>query len=154
MATFIQANLNRSRAAQDLMLQHVAEIGVDLCAISESARFPDSYRWYSSLNGLAAIYISDRNMTPNTSLISRNANFVAISFNDLYIVSAYISPNVSLADYSAFLDDLTEFCVQWSRDLIIYGDFNAHATLWGSPSTDSRGHLVEEWAELPGSILG
>lgn len=128
------------------MLQHVAELGVDLCAISEPAHFPDSYRWYSSLNDLAAIYISDRNTTPNTSLICRNANFVAISFNDLYIVSVYISPNVSLVDYSAFLDDLTDFCVQWSRNLIICGDFNAHAISWGSPSTDSRGHLVEEWA--------
>lgn len=146
MASFIQANLNRNREAQDLMFQQAAELGVDLCVISEPARSQDSYRWHSSLNGLAAVYVNDRNTTPVISLIFRNENFVVISFNDLYIVSAYISPNAPIAAYSLFLDDLTDICAQRSRDLIVCGDFNAHAISWGSPSTDSRGHLVEEWA--------
>lgn len=125
MATFIQANLNRSREVQDLMLQ--VELGVDLCVISEPARLPDTHQWFSSSNGLAAIHINDRNTTPSVSLTFRNENFVAITFNDLNIVSVYISPNVTFTDYSAFLDDLTDFCAQRSENVVVCGDFNAHA---------------------------
>lgn len=44
------------------------------------------------------------------------------------------------------MDDLTDFCALRSEKVIVCGDFNAHAVSWGSPSTDPRGHLVEEWA--------
>lgn len=73
-------------------------------------------------------------------------NFVAISFNNLHVVSVYISPNVTFNDFSAFIDDLTDFCALYSDKMIVCGDFNAHAISWRSPSTDPRGRLVEEWA--------
>lgn len=141
MATFIQANLNRSREAQDLMLQHAIELRASLCVVSEPARLPVTQQWYLSLNGLAAIYINDRDTISSVNLISKSDNFVVIRYNDLHIISVYISPNVSIAEYSAFLDDLTSVCVQLTRSVVIGGDFNAHAVSWGSPSTDSR-HLV------------
>lgn len=46
-----------------------------------------------SLNGLAAIYINDRDTIHNVNLISRNRNFMVVRYNDLYIASVYISPN-------------------------------------------------------------
>lgn len=55
MATFIQANLNRSREAQDLMLQHAIELRINLCVVSEPARLPAIPQWYLSLNDLVAI---------------------------------------------------------------------------------------------------
>lgn len=68
MATFIQANLNRSREAQDLMLQHAVELDVDLCVVSELAGLPDTHQWFSSSKGLlAVIHINDRDTTPNVS---------------------------------------------------------------------------------------
>lgn len=92
MAIFIQANLNRSREAQDLMLQHAVELGTDLCVISEPARPPDTHQWFLSSNCLAAIYINDnRDTTPSVRLTFRNANFVAISFNDLHVVSVHLA---------------------------------------------------------------
>lgn len=45
MTKVIQANLNRAREAQDLMLQHAVELGADLCIISEPARAPVSQRY-------------------------------------------------------------------------------------------------------------
>lgn len=146
MATFIQANLNRSREAQDLMLQHAVELGADLCAISEPARPPESHQWFLSLSGLAAIYLRDSDTTPNVRLTFRSANFVAIRHNDLYVASVYISPNATFNEFSVFIDDLTDFCALHPEKVIVCGDFNAHAISWGSPSTDPRGHLVEEWA--------
>lgn len=71
---------------------------------------------------------------------------MVIRYNDLYIVSIYISSNISIAEYSAFLDDFTSVCTRLTGSAVICGDFNAHVVSWGSPSTDSRGHLVEEWA--------
>lgn len=90
MATFIQVNLNRSRQAQDLMLQHAVETGADLCVVSEPARLPTTQQWHLSLNGLAAIFINDRDTIPRVDLVCKNINFVVIKYNDLFVVSVYI----------------------------------------------------------------
>lgn len=64
---------------------------------------------------------------------------------DIRIVSCYVSPNVDNDSYSRFLDSLDRMIDADSLPLIIAWDFNAHSILWGSPVTDGRGELVEEW---------
>lgn len=60
----------------------------------------------------------------------------------LYI---YISPNVGLMEYNAFLDELNGTLGSQMDKVIICGDFNAKACLWGSNSTDGKGFLLSSW---------
>lgn len=134
MAIFIQANLNRSREAQDLLLQHATELRADLCVISEPARTPQSQQWFLSSNSLAAIYIRDRDRTPCVRLAVKSVNFVVIVYNDLHVVSAYISPNVTFNDFSVFIDDLTDICVSLPGKVIVCGE-----CMWALKSTRYHG---------------
>lgn len=72
---------------------------------------------------------------------------VAASMNNVLLISCYVSPNVSLIEYRAFLDELTEIITgAQNRLIILAGDFNAHSLHWGSPSTSPKGELLETWA--------
>uniref|UniRef100_A0A1B0DHH3 Endonuclease/exonuclease/phosphatase domain-containing protein n=1 Tax=Phlebotomus papatasi TaxID=29031 RepID=A0A1B0DHH3_PHLPP len=39
------------------------------------------------------------------------------------------------------------------RNILVGGDFNAHAELWGSNTTNSRGRSVQGWIEENGLIV-
>lgn len=67
------------------------------------------------------------------------------------MIACYCSPNVKLSSFLEFLDEME--IVIGNRDLmtevhdsiLICGDFNAKATLWGSPFTDRRGEILRDW---------
>lgn len=61
-------------------------------------------------------------------------------------VSVYISSNLGLPDFNAVLDELSGALSNRVDKLIIGGDFNSKASLWGSRQTNSRGRLFVEWA--------
>jgi len=48
-----QINLNRSWAAQDLFVQHMAEHQIDVASVAEPVSVPRNSRWISSANGLS-----------------------------------------------------------------------------------------------------
>ena len=147
MTTFIQVNLNKNRAAQDLLIHHAGELGAAVCVVSEPARTPSSQQWFFSNNGLAAIYINTRVALYPASLVAKGQNSVSVRYGDIHIVSCYVSPNLDYGGFSDFLDELTNLHTTFiSNKALICGDFNAHSRLWGSPTTDRRGDLVEEWA--------
>lgn len=54
--TILQCDLARSWDAQHLLAKHLEELQVNICLISEPRNVPDSPRWFSSDNGLAAIH--------------------------------------------------------------------------------------------------
>lgn len=67
------------------------------------------------------------------------------------ICSCYFSPNHSPHRFSNELQVLES--ALWSistlaDQLLIAGDFNAKATLWGAPRNDSRGNLLLDFANL------
>lgn len=69
-------------------------------------------------------------------------NSVNISLNSLEIVisNLYLPPNCNINNL--MLDD-----IKTHENHLIVGDFNAKNVLWGSPGTDPRGRLVEEFLE-------
>lgn len=71
---------------------------------------------------------------------------MAIKFGNVNIISCYISPNVSLADFENCLEDISGCARILSGQLLIGGDFNAHTTYWGCPNTNRRGASLERWA--------
>jgi len=64
----IQANINRSRSALDLLLQQAKELRVGLLAISEPNNVPDVPNWFSSLDRSAAVFVDSSfiKLTSNT----------------------------------------------------------------------------------------
>lgn len=147
MANILQAHLNRAWRAQDLMLQTVAENDAIMCLVSEPARIPDSPRWYGSGNGLAAVYIGRAAPLGLVSLHKRGVRYVAVSARKILFISCYVSPNVGLPEYRAFLDELSDVIINARNfNILLAGDFNAHSLLWGSGSTSLKGELLGNWA--------
>lgn len=147
MANLLQINLNRTWRAQDIMAQTVAECNAVACLVSEPAGVPDSPRWFSSVNGLAAVYAGGAAVPSLLSLYRRGNMCVAVNMNNVLLISCYISPNCNLAEYRIFLDELTDILSSArNRQVLLAGDFNAHSPHWGSSFTSSKGELLENWA--------
>lgn len=140
----LQCNLNRSWGAYDLLKQYVSEENIGLVIISEPPRgIGMSNTWLASDDGLAAIlWRAGCTQGYICRLRYRKRNIIATDFGDMAIISCYISPNVRIASFYKFLQDL-ESCVSnfSGRGVIIAGDFNA--ALWGASRTDRRGELLE-----------
>ncbi|XP_071652524.1 uncharacterized protein [Temnothorax longispinosus] len=114
--------------------------------MSEPARTPSSQQWFRSDNGLAAFFINGRAALHPAVLIAKGHSIVVIRYGNIYIASCYVSPNVDYNGYAGFLDELTTLCSGiLNKHLLICGDFNAHARLWGSRRRDFKGDLLEDW---------
>ncbi|XP_046977643.1 uncharacterized protein LOC124543463 [Vanessa cardui] len=127
----LQANLNHSARAQDLLVQSMAEwqIGVGVISIVAPA-----------IPGAPAI---DR--------VAKGRGCVAAVVNGTAFVAVYASPNRSLAEFEQLLVEVGALVGQCSPSpVIVAGDFNAKSTAWGSPATDARGEVLEEWAVSSG----
>jgi len=60
---FLQVNLNRHWAAQNLLMQSVHELNINIVCVSEPASAPRFSPWWAvSFDGLAAIYCKTRNL--------------------------------------------------------------------------------------------
>lgn len=63
------------------------------------------------------------------------------------VVAVHASPSIGLTEYAVFLDG-HEACAMRlrARSSLAFGDFNAHATAWGSRRTNGKGRVVLECA--------
>ncbi|KMQ88118.1 reverse transcriptase [Lasius niger] len=71
---------------------------------------------------------------------------VAVRCGNIQLISCYISPNVPIEEYFEFLNELGDIVQSLNGRRKICGDYNAKSALWGSPNTDRRGALFQEWA--------
>lgn len=62
------------------------------------------------------------------------------------LVSIYISPRISLREFSGILDDISTTLAQRVDRIIIGGDFNAKSNLWSAGTTDSKELVLVKWA--------
>lgn len=95
-------------------------------------------------SGGIAIYI--KSYIPNTTInIQSEIEVLAVQVNlkeKLTICNIYL-PNQKKFSSS----DIDEIIQQLPTPYIIFGDFNAHSSLWGSVKTDSRGKEIEKLLE-------
>lgn len=82
-----------------------------------------------------------------TSEIQLNTNLeaIAVSVNchtKINICNIYLAPNREI-NY----DEITDLLGQIPSPRIILGDFNAYNTIWGSPTTNKRGSILEKLIE-------
>lgn len=144
MATFLQINTNRCREAQDLALHTMTEKGADVLCVSEPNRIPSQPGWVGSTDSKCALYLHQDTEVMRTGA---GAGFAWAELRSLRIYSCYITPNCQIEDFLDFLNLLEYSIRSASGEVIISGDFNAHAQVWGSSGTNRRGEALLEMAE-------
>lgn len=141
---FLQINMQRSRAAQDLALQTARERGIDVLFFSEQYKKPDpSNSWFQDASARAGILVCNPAMTVS-KFLEADMGFVWVEIADLRLYSCYFSPNDPFPIFADQVDALESSIRQSNLDAIITGDFNAKSPEWGETRLDKRGKLVCE----------
>jgi len=142
----LQINLNHHWAAQNLMVQNVAERDFSIACVSEPLSVPRTPHWFASRNGTAAIYVGNKDTLRKCVLKETGRNFIMIKCEQFYILSIYLSPNESDVSFYDSLDKLCAIIRDTGGNCVVVGDFNCKSIWWGSPGTDWRGRALERWA--------
>jgi endonuclease/exonuclease/phosphatase family metal-dependent hydrolase len=115
--------------------------------VAEPYRVPDAPRGAGDLENSVAVFWTGNEESPPCSAIERGRGFVAVRLGDMAVVAVYVSPKNGQAEYASFPDELAACVMRLrGRPCLVLGDFNAHATAWGSRRTNKRGREVTAWA--------
>lgn len=149
---FLQTNTNHCAAAQNLLVQAMAEWLVDVAVVAEPYSVPG--HWLGDRDGLVAMAMRSSSDSPPLSLLERGPGYVAAACGELALVGVYFSPNRPLQDFEDFLGVLSTVVGRaGSRQVCVLGDFNAKSVMWGNPLSNARGTAVELWAASTGLSL-
>ncbi|XP_011169352.1 uncharacterized protein LOC105202488 [Solenopsis invicta] len=142
----LQTNLIHARAAQDILLQCLAERGGGLAIAADPYRIPDDHpNWAGDTLGRVAIVSQHARDAPPMLLVESGESFVLVEWGPIDVRRVYSPPSLSRGEYEAALEQAGEAIFRRSPRPIIMGeDFNAHAVAWGSPTTNPRGRLTLE----------
>ncbi|XP_044316451.1 uncharacterized protein LOC123037861 [Drosophila rhopaloa] len=148
----LQANLHRSRIADDLLSQIVLEHCVDLVIICEQYRVKQPGIWLENEDKTAAIWI------PATGDIrclgdGRGSCYVYVQLKEFTIFSCYLTPNDTIEAFQHKIDDIEDIARQMHGSLIVAGDFNSRAEEWGMPTTNSRGRKILNMSARVGLVV-
>lgn len=143
---FLQVNINHSAVAQDLLVQTMAEWSIQMAVVSEPYYVPPRDNWAGDVTGTAAIVSANSVGSPIMTVLKRDSGYVAVQWGEFVVVSVYFSPNKTVAEFEEFLDRLgTLIARTMPNPVLVAGDFNAKSSAWGSPVTDMRGRVLQEW---------
>lgn len=148
----LQANMHRSLTADSLLPQLMMEHEADVAIISEQYAIGTTGTWLEDTSATAAVWVtqnSDFNLTDS----GRGNGFAWASSNCLTIMSCYLTPSDSTAEFQAKLDDIEDTARRINGDLIMAGDFNSKAVEWGMPMTNSRGRRVLDMSARLGLVV-
>ncbi|KLV34219.1 hypothetical protein AB894_15215 [Piscirickettsia salmonis] len=150
----LQANINHCAAAQDLLLQSMAQWSINVAVVSEPYFVPPRDHWVADLDGSVTIISSAAAGTPTLESAQRGRGCVAARFGEIAVVGVYFSPNRTLVEFHNSLRELVDVVVGFrSLPVLVLGDFNAKNLAWGSRLTDVRGRMVEDWALETGLVV-
>ncbi|KAI4473466.1 hypothetical protein M0802_016102 [Mischocyttarus mexicanus] len=155
--TFLVANVNHARRAQDLLVHRMREIGAGVALVAEPWWIPPgSAEWCPALGGTpsAAVLVSAR--VGQYSLLRRSEFFVAVRLHGCVVVSVYFPPGGSLGEFEELLEDLGSLLDEhpWPSRVVVAGDFNARSAAWDPGCRENaRGRLLKEWASRSGLFL-
>lgn len=137
MVRFIQINLNRSPAAQDMMFQTAIERNVDMLLISEQNKRSENRGWLTDRRNDAAILILPR-ARETAKMIERGNGYIRCVIGDTAVYSCYYSPNRLIEAFKTDLEELEDSVRQWTGPVVIAGDFNAKSKSWSNGPEDKR----------------
>nr|XP_034182489.1 uncharacterized protein LOC117605358 [Osmia lignaria] len=128
-----------------MLFQTLAEWKAGLAVAAEPYRVLDRPDSFEDEDGSVAIIGTA--VPPHPAPLERGRGFVGVMWGEIAVVGLYALPRWPLAQYEEYLDRVGDFVSRCSpRPVLVLGDFNAHASLWGSPRTDARGRAVVNWA--------
>ncbi|KAH0811666.1 hypothetical protein GEV33_011125 [Tenebrio molitor] len=124
--TMLQVNLNRSRAAHELLKQTATEMNFDILLVAEpNVKLTEKEHWQTSRAQDAAIKVINKNVKVTNA--GGGNGFAWIEFGKILH-----SIQINLRG-------------QTSRRFIVAGDLNTKSGMWGSPTDDRRGEILVEW---------
>ncbi|XP_047990150.1 uncharacterized protein LOC125229372 [Leguminivora glycinivorella] len=145
-------DLNHCLVAQDLLFQSMAQWAAHVAIISEPYHIPQRDNWAGDHDGSVAVIAQLPQMAQHHWKQWRKAKeYVAVLLGGITVISAYFSPNRSVAEFEAFLEEIGLVIGRCNpRPVLVAGDLNAKSVMWGSPSTNARGRELEEWTVTAG----
>lgn len=147
MLKFLQINVNRSHAAHDLLKQEVRENKIDVIIGQEPNKSRAAIA-YCDIDIDSFIICVNRNLTVINC--SRDNGFVCVELSDVFIYSCYFSPNRRAEEFEQYLYKLGRHInrnKEKKKQVIIGGDLNSKAVIFGSPVENEKGRVLEEWIE-------
>ena len=155
MMKILQINLNRAHTAHDLLEQTLEADGYQLAVISEqNPNRTTGTGLEVDTKGDAAIWVS-KGKRGSIRRRERGSGFVWIDVETAIIYSCYISPNCTMEEFEAYMEELEESVACWSpRTLVVLaGDFNSSAEEWGRARSGSRGDALRKMTSRGGFQL-
>lgn len=141
----LQINVDRRRAAQEILNQTAKQEKADLILVSEPNRsLLRKKAWYVDEEENVCIIKATQNV--KITKWGKGRGFVWVAMGDIYVYATYISPNVSADGFSNWLEELQGDLKEKVRRIVIGGDFNAKA-LCGDPN--GRTVKGEFWGSGP-----
>ncbi|XP_041977427.1 uncharacterized protein LOC121731828 [Aricia agestis] len=148
-----KGNLNHCAQAQDLWVQALLQWEIDVAVIAEPYRVLERGDWLGDVNSSVALVFGPKIVPPSSRNSIRGRGFVVAILGTLTVVGVYFSPNRPIVELEALLLRLTAVVEGSTQPVVVAGDFNAKSPLWGSPATNARGRLMEEWLAATGLVL-
>lgn len=151
MTTIIQANLNHTRQAHDLLVKRMSEVNGGLAVILEPHIVPTDNRcctWCTSAERIPTVALSWQGVTGKQICcpIINGPGFALVEWNDIVVIGCYFLPNRRLSNFVSYLDDLTLIINRHrGRPLMVLGDFNARTIQWDRV-TNTKGEVLADWA--------
>ncbi|KAJ0177461.1 hypothetical protein K1T71_007470 [Dendrolimus kikuchii] len=150
----VQGNLNHCATAQDLLVQSMAQWGIQLAVVAEPYYVPPRSDWAGDLDGSVAIIVRTAAACPPLAGVVKGQGYVAATIGEMVVLGGYFSPNRRLADFEGWIEEVgTVVARSRPRPVLVLGDFNAKSVAWGSPRTCARGEALEEWAIEKGLVV-
>ncbi|XP_070515883.1 uncharacterized protein [Cardiocondyla obscurior] len=120
----IQANVGRSKGAQDLLLHTMAEQKMIFAVVAEPNYVPKNHPcWTGDELGSVALTWRWIPGTPSCAPIERGQRYVAARWGPTIIVGTYLPPSGTIEEYQKWLDDIA-VCIRRVRNspIIVAGD--------------------------------
>nr|XP_022907667.1 uncharacterized protein LOC111419131 [Onthophagus taurus] len=141
----LQANVNRSTEAMNLVELYVSEQSVDVVMLSEPNKNKVKCgNWYKNSDSDVAVKIISDDLVVYGTV--SGSGFVIVKMDFVDIIGCYLTPNEPLCDFKNKLENIASIMQQnKTKNIIVMGDFNSKSAAWGSHVEDERGRYLKEW---------
>lgn len=135
----LQVNNNNSSLAHELLEQMAAKNKIDIICVQEPYKVNKS--WISSIDQRATILIRNKNIKIPENRKIIGYFYSGIKLDYLTLINIYITPNCSIDEFEACMEEIIENRRNWKDPLILLGDLNARSRHFGD-STDSPREIM------------